>query len=342
MQRILLIDRDPFYVSRLAERLAQLLDGPVLAKSASHPRLAAEIEGLAGSGIVIVASTELSTILRQGGLDFPTIVWLPWQESRTGPAQESDTLYRLMPASQMALVLKKQLAAAATYPEASLPQTAGQHPPFNLTVALDLGWEGHRAFVQNWLSQHVKAGREVFYLPLMPNYLMKLVQTPRSGPNLTHLLLRLANGDALSSGELGVYLELHASGYWQFRPAERSDDLMQADATWLRSLVVLVREKIRLLASDEAPDTDVRLPAVLVDCQGLSFNRVASLAVLADFLAVYLGPESDWASTCAQRELGELIARLPASCQVLEMKAAENLQDMRNRQPSANREETHS
>jgi len=243
VQPILLIDRDPFYVSRLAERLAQLLDGPVLAKPDSHPRLALEIEVLAESGIVIVANPELSTILRQGGLDNPTIVWLPWQESYSGQTKEADTLYRLMPASQMALVLKKQLAATATCPEDTLPQIAAKPPLINLTVALDLGWEGHRAFVQNWLSQQVQAGREVFYLPLMPNYLMKLVQTPRSGPNLTHLLLRLANGDALSPGELGVYLELHARGYWQFRPAERSDDLMQADATWLRSLVVLVREK---------------------------------------------------------------------------------------------------
>ncbi len=342
MQPILLIDRDPFYVSRLAERLAQLLDGPVLAKPDSHPRLALEIEVLAESGIVIVANPELSTILRQGGLDNPTIVWLPWQESYSGQTKEADTLYRLMPASQMALVLKKQLAATATCPEDTLPQIAAKPPLINLTVALDLGWEGHRAFVQNWLSQQVQAGREVFYLPLMPNYLMKLVQTPRSGPNLTHLLLRLANGDALSPGELGVYLELHARGYWQFRPAERSDDLMQADATWLRSLVVLVREKISLLAGDGAQDTDARLPAVLIDCQGLSFSRVAPLAVLADFLAVYLGPESDWASTCAQRELGELIARLPASCQVLEMKADKNPQVLRSRQPSADKEEQRS
>lgn len=333
MQRILLIDRDPLYASRLAERLSQLLDSLVLSMPANHPRLVTEIEVLAENSLVIVASPVLGTILRQEGLVVPTIAWLPWQESSSGHAREADTLYRLMPASQMALVLEKQLAAVASCPETRQVQTAVK-PPFNLTVALDLGWEGHRAFVQNWLSQQIQAGREVFYLPLMPNYLMKLVQAPRSGPNLTHLLLRLANGDALSSGELGVYLEPHARGYWQFRPAERSDDLMQADATWLRSLVVLVREKTRLLVSDDAQDAAARLPAILIDCQGLSFSRIAPLAVLADFLAVYLGPESDWASTCAQRELGELIARLPTSCQVLEMKAPESPQVARSRQPA--------
>lgn len=327
MQPILLIDRDPYYASRLAERLVHLLDRPVLAKPASHPRLALEIKALSENGIVVVADPSLSESLQQEGLDGTSIHWVPWLDFMPAHARDFATLYRLMPASKMAGILKAQISAGENSQEAGLDidsqQVTGQPVSLHLTIALDLGWEGHSDFVQNWLDQQRLAGHEVFYLPLMPNYRMKLVQAPGNGPNLTHLLLRLANGDALSPGELGPYLEQHARGYWQFRPAERSDDLVLADATWLKSIVILVREKIRLLSGGESI-APAQQPRVLIDCQGLSFSRVAQIAVLADQLAVYLGPESDWASRCAQRELGELIARLPASCQILEMKAAGN------------------
>ncbi|NCA98635.1 MAG: hypothetical protein EOM70_04580 [Clostridia bacterium] len=333
MQPILLIDRDPYYASRLAERLSHLLERPILAKPAHHPRLALEIEALAEHGVVVVADPALMTMLRQEGLDGLSILWVPWQAFMPGHTRDPVTLYRLMPASQMASILKEQLSARETGQKA-YPSPETDHSVLSqLTVALDLGWEGHFAFVQNWLDQQLLAGHEVFYLPLMPNYRMKLVQAPGNGPNLTQLLLRLANGDALSPGELGTYLERHDKGYWQFRPAERSDDLVLADATWLKSIVVLVRGKIRQLAGNDATGPVTSVPKVFVDCQGLSFSRVAQIAVLSDQLAVYLGPELDWASQCAQRELGELIARLPANCQILEMKVTGNIDPVRFRQP---------
>jgi len=333
MQPILLIDRDPYYASRLAERLAHLLDRPILSKPAHHPRLALEIEALAEHGIVVVADPALSSMLRQESLDGLSIHWIPWQEFKPAHALDPTALYRLMPASQMASILKERLPADQVGQDTQLSQSPGNPSPIYLTVALDLGWEGHLAYVENWLDQQRSAGHEVFYLPLMPNYRMRLVQSPGNGPNLTNLLLRLANGDALSPGELGTYLERHDRGYWQFRPAERSDDLVLADATWLKAIVVLTREKIRLLAGDHAAGSVTGLPTVLVDCQGLSFSRIAQIAVLSDQLAVYLGPESDWASQCAQRELGELIARLPVNCQILEMKATGNQDPTRFRQP---------
>jgi len=239
MQPILLIDRDPYYASRLAERLAHLLDRPILSKPAHHPRLAREIEALAEHGIVVVADPALSSMLRQEDLDGLAIHWIPWQEFMPAHNRDPTALHRLMPASQMASILKELLPDGETGQNNQLNQSSGDLVPLYLTVALDLGWEGHLAYVQNWLDQQLNAGHEVFYLPLMPNYRMRLVQTPGNGPNLTHLLLRLANGDALSPGELGTYLERHDKGYWQFRPAERSDDLMLADATWLKAIVVL-------------------------------------------------------------------------------------------------------
>lgn len=321
MPSILLIDHDPYYARRLADRLGQLLAIPIQARSASEPRLAEEITILATTGVVVIADPALKQAFLHTDQELPGLAWVAWPAKRPGTVVPTESLYRLMPASQMATVLSQRLSGQNSPAFATGKSDASPEPTdHNLTMALDLGWEGHRDFVANWLDQQVKAGGEVFYLPFMPNYRMTLVQAPGAGPNLTQLLLRLANGDALSPSELGTYLERHRKGYWQFRPAERSDDLVQADPAWLRSIVVLVREKFRSLGPGEAATTERLPPVVLIDCQGLSFSRAAQIAVLADQLAVFLGSATDWASSCAQRELGELIARLPTSCQVLEMK----------------------
>ncbi|MBP1757679.1 MAG: hypothetical protein H6Q62_535, partial [Firmicutes bacterium] len=201
-------------------------------------------------------------------------------------------------------------------------------------------------------------GRQVIYLPLMPTYRMALLQAPGRGLNLTALVLRLTNGEDVQPQDLGLYLEPHHDGYWQFRPPERADDLIQATLPALHDLVSLLRRKILQHGSDQLPGSekpsgpaclaagniaaaggtatggaaaagtaagvtaaDSAHTLAIIDCSGLPLRTVTALAVMADIFAVRFEPGVDWCTTTGQRELGTVMAKLPSSCKIVEMKS---------------------
>ncbi|MDD2533072.1 MAG: hypothetical protein PHC86_00005, partial [Eubacteriales bacterium] len=165
---------------------------------------------------------------------------------------------------------------------------------------------GYRAWISDRIDESLATGKAVYYVPLMRTWQMDLLQIPGQGPNLTALLLRLQNGEALSTLSIGHYVEPHAAGFWQLRPPEHADDLIQADAWMLRELVSLVHAK------NESGLT-------LVDCRGLPSEKVATVAVIADQLAARFEVPTCWSDQVAQKDLANLLAKLPNRCQIIEM-----------------------
>lgn len=337
---VILIDRDQFYLARVADRLRSVLPCPVLvATPGSWPYIESpgslsapnpDLLNLA-CGLVLADHATCMRIKAAdqpaGGLD--VVEWLEY------PLAGSDQPYRLMSMHQLAAWIQNRLPEIGqSQIERRIhdvaPNQSGR-PADALLVALELGWPGHTEWVRRRISSSIAEGHLVIYLPLMPTYRMSLIQAPGRGPNMTALILRLANGEEVTPEDLGHYLEPHHDGFWQFRPPERADDLILANPPALRELVSLLRRKTcpgnsNMLNRSET-DT-VRLeelaetsgkPRVIVDCSGLPLQTVSGLAVMANAFACRFGVGNDWSSSAGQRELGTLMAKLPSSCSIIEM-----------------------
>ena len=147
----------------------------------------------------------------------------------------------------------------------------------------------------------------VIYLPLMPTYQMQVIKPPGPGVNLSDLLLNLMTGNVVSD-HLGHYLEPHPDGFLQFRPPDRSDDLVASDPATLRQLIVQLRNHI----SQSAGRT-----SVLIDCAGLPFSTLTAVAVLCDSCEVVLPEGQSYYAQAARKETTRLLAELPAGIQVI-------------------------
>ena len=376
---IILVDRDEIYLSRMARRLQELLPATVLTAGSQEMlvRLLSDNPDLE-RGVILADRATCAMIGTQAQVNrrFQVAEWLE------NPPSDAAQPYRLMPVQQLAAWLKTgfpdvyQDDAQKVLP-ADLPDIlAGQNleqPDFpgftsnplagrqtvdrglkasgendlrlagNLLLALDLGWPFHRVWLRQHIADAVASGRQVIYLPLMPTYRMALLQAPGRGLNLTALVLRLTNGEDVQPQDLGLYLEPHHDGYWQFRPPERADDLIQATLPALHDLVSLLRRKILQHGSDQLPGSekpsgpdglaagniaaagvtaaDSTHALAVIDCSGLPLRTVTALAVMADIFAVRFEPGVDWCTTTGQRELGTVMAKLPSSCKIVEMKS---------------------
>ena len=157
------------------------------------------------------------------------------------------------------------------------------------------------------LSQLVKSGHSVIYLPLMPTYQMSCLSNPSHGSSLSDLLLNLLanNVEAL---QLGHYLQPHPDGYLQFRPPDRSDDLLTCSAAVLRQLIVLLRSYL---------NQSTEKITILVDCASLPLASLSTVAVLCDVCEIHLPERDCFATEAARREIGYLLAELPPGCKIL-------------------------
>ncbi len=340
---IILVDRDEIYRSRVARRLTSILHVPVIGLD-PQGNLLTELENCLGSPntvctagqtdgqglenvpdrdrVLVLADPVSCRFLESDPQVSGRLQLVEWLEH---PQQGSDLPFRLMPMNQLATWLKSLLPEPAADSSCPSPpgheiQASGQKDVTSpedsarnsLMVTLDLGWPQHHEWISRQIKTNVAAGCRVIYLPLMPTYRMELLQQPGRGPNLTALILRLANGEELSPDDLGIYQEPHPNGFWQFRPPDRADDLIQANLPALHELISLLRRKVwqNLLASPEL---------VLVDCSGLPLRTVTALAVMADTLAVRFETSKNWAGSVGQRELGAILAKLPSTCKIVEM-----------------------
>lgn len=157
------------------------------------------------------------------------------------------------------------------------------------------------------LRQMLDRYQTVLYLPLMPTYQMQLVRSPGQGSNLSDLMLHLMSGD-ITSEQIGHYLQPHPDGFLQFRPPDRSDDLIAGGPDILRQLVVFVRNHIANSAG--------RI-AALIDCAALPFASLSAVAVLCDCCEIILPEGDSFAAAAARGEAARLLAELPSGTRII-------------------------
>jgi hypothetical protein len=157
------------------------------------------------------------------------------------------------------------------------------------------------------LMQLIAEGRPVIYLPLMPTYQMCCLASPGHGPSLSDLLLHLL-GKNIQVEQLGHYLQPHPDGYLQFRPPDRSDDLVTCPADILRQLVVLLRDYIGKQPGETS---------ALIDCAGLPMAAISSISVLCDSCEILMPERDGYAAVAARREISQLLADLPLGCKIV-------------------------
>ncbi len=180
-------------------------------------------------------------------------------------------------------------------------------PQLNLLVSIDPA--GYRPDISHRrLIELVRTGRRVIYLPLMPTYQMVCLAPPGQGPSISDLLLQLL-GQHVQAEQIGQYWQPHPEGFFQFRPPDRSDDLVLCSPEILRKLVVLLRERLIL---------ETEPCSVFIDCAGIPLTSIASIGVLCDSCEVSLPDQDCFAADAARREISQLLAVLPTSCKIRE------------------------
>ncbi len=298
---IILIDSDPDYLSALTVRLEIAFPESCMAFN----QIASAwnyLSAIRRAVLILCDPHSLLALNRQ--ISDATDVNANWRRRHFATeswtvrlSRDTDRPYRLMPFSQLIGWLNNRLLEA----------------PFNLNqdsrgylLAVNMGWAGHEFWIRRHIQMVIGEGREVFYLPLMPAYRMTLINKPGHGLTLTALLLKQRNGDPPAAAEIGHYLEPHPDGYWQFRPPDSPDDLIDAPVAELRSIVDRIREK--------SPES-----LLIVDCQALGLKKIAALAVSAQQVAARFVTPACWSEQIAQQELATLLNKLPNSCRIVEM-----------------------
>ena len=157
------------------------------------------------------------------------------------------------------------------------------------------------------LLEMVMSHEKVIYLPLMPTYQMSCICSPGNGPSMSDLLLHLVSHDVLPE-DLGQFLQPNPDGYLQFRPPDRSDDLVTCTSGTIRDLIVLIRNHVKKSVIDTV---------VMIDCAGLPFSSYSAVAVLCDTCQIILPERESFATQSARQETGRLLAELPSGCLII-------------------------
>jgi hypothetical protein len=229
-----------------------------------------------------------------------------WADSNTAAVREETNSHGRCEYPSALLVAENGTLAATLGNDSSAEPQSGIH------LLLSIEASGYRPEVSRLrLRELVNSGRKVIYLPLMPTYQMCCLSPPGLGPTLSDLLLQLP-GQTVTPDLLGQYMQPHPDGYLQFRPPDRSDDLVLCNPDLLRSLIGMLRKRIM---------HDLDPFSVLVDCAGIPLASVACIAVLCDSCEVCLPDKECYATTAARREASHLLALLPSGCQVRENKS---------------------
>lgn len=162
------------------------------------------------------------------------------------------------------------------------------------------------SLVRDKLRQKLKSGYRTIYLALMPTYCMDLVIHPDSGPGMSDLLLQLL-GSNLTADQIPRYWQPHPDGYLQFRPPDRSDDLVTCEPDMLRRMIRMLQQHLQ---------ADSQRAAVIIDCRSVPMLTVRTIAVLCSHCLVEMPDGSNFAIKAGQREINLILAELPDSCQV--------------------------
>jgi hypothetical protein len=314
---VVIADSEQDYVSRLIDRLGELIPDMDLVACQSSKEVAEYVHNVHDRHLVFYNQADFQDLPRNlGTQNSADVDYCPFQPGISpdmdSSAMEADrtALWRLGSTRIISGRIKKwqsglqcissntEVGSNAT----NRPEAAGLHLLFSTTAA---GYRPDRSRTR--LKELKNQVQTVIYLPLMPTYQMCCLVHPGQGPTLSDLLFRLLGKD-IQPSQLGHYLQPNPDGYLQFRPPDRSDDLVTCCPESLRQLIVLVRDYVSCSSGQTA---------VLIDCAGMPFSLVSVVAVLCDICEVFL-PERDCFSTQAARnEVGKLLAEMPVNCKVI-------------------------
>jgi hypothetical protein len=332
---IILADAERVYVRVLQEQLAaRLPECRFWSCCALDEWPDGDIQAKSREGLCLFNPLDFPDLPRRfsaNGESFHCMFWSVQPGSQCGEqdchkASQQVQLIRLGTASAIAGQISKWLASAAAHStgepdqqpgsglakiNAELPavnqESAGSWAGTSMMLLLCLDACGYRPDISRLrLRELTGSGRRVVYLPIMPTYQMACLSAPGQGPSLSDLMLRIFSRVA-EPGEIGQYLQPTPDGFFQFRPPDRSDDLVVCSPDLLRDLVLLLRRWMTA-----SPCT------ILIDCAGIALASVSCLAVLCDSCEFCLPEKDDFASVSARREISYLLGLLPASCMVRE------------------------
>ena len=167
-------------------------------------------------------------------------------------------------------------------------------------------------FVKEKMLEQLSEGILVYYLPLMPSYLMKLICTPdNSGPDLSELLLSIHQNCSPDPDKIGIFTQMHPAGYLQFRPPKRSDDIISCNPEIIKNVIDLAKQKL---------DNSAEKSILWVDCRYIPINMAAKIVVFSDYLFLDISDQNFFYCQEARRELGNVLHDLSTHTIVTECK----------------------
>ena len=341
---MILADSDPVYTAILAARLQTKLPHVKISRCNDPAALRAAIaqqKTAGGPALFLYNAADFHELKHLSTADIWPATWQArplladrhWQVGMQNNADDSRPLdvttgfCRFDPVSNLVEQLQAQFDLApeavkpegsepeTLIPEMSEPETARPNASENdipvdrsgLRLLLSVAASGHdQTQTRQCLNDLVSHGHQVFYLPLMPTYQMTSLVQPAQGPNLSDLLMHLV-GQEPGCEQIGRYCQQHPDGYFQFRPPDRTDDLILCPPDTLRQLIRKLRDYV------------LRQPPVtvgLIDCAGLPLSSVAVAAVMCDACQVSIPGGAGFAADAARMEAGRLFAVLPATCKI--------------------------
>lgn len=325
---VMVVDSEKAFAANLACRLKRLLPEFQVFGLAGAPECLAVLDCSAASGWLVLYNREefpgIPEQIARLDLAVPLEFWSILPAVENGQSEATQTFCRFGSVRELAGRIKSIKAVSEHGIQCQARERAGPDPDLQpeessvpaMLLLLSVYPSGYQPdFSRQRLGELVGSGRRIIYLPLMPTYQMACVASPGRGPSLSDLLLQLL-GQNIQPSQLSLYWQPHPAGYLQFRPPDRSDDLVLCSPDILRQLAVMLREKI---AQEPDPCT------VLIDCAGLPLASVAAVAVLCDQCEIGFPEDGSFASESAKNEVGQLLAKLPASCKIREIRPAVNL-----------------
>lgn len=146
-----------------------------------------------------------------------------------------------------------------------------------LHLVLAFNRERRDAFINAELRHHIARGDTVYYLPLLPTYLISNDVVVAEGDTLADLLLILTTDENVDDNRLGHIFIRHPDGYFMPRLPERADDLITAELGTLQKLMRLMRQRIDRMGQDHV---------AILCVDSFPLEVVATLAMYVDRITI--------------------------------------------------------
>ena len=320
---VMVVDSEQAFTSNLISRLSRLLPEVQASGHTSDLDCLASLKHSAVRECLIIYNQDefpkMPAQIAQLDLAVTFEFWTIMQVAENSPVEAKHIFYRFGSVKELAGRIKSKTTATGQNNQLDTRKKAEINPgsicerdraPL-MNLLLTVYPSGYQPEISRQrLGELVNSGRQIIYLPLMPTYQMACVANPGRGPSLSDLLLQLL-GQNIHPSQLSQYWQPHPAGYLQFRPPDRSDDLVLCSPDILRRLAGMLRDK---LTQEPDPCT------ALIDCAGMPLASVAAVAVLCDHCEIGFPEDDTYASESAKIEIGQLLAILPASCKIQEIR----------------------